>query len=138
METCSWQPSHLDGKHFQLWIYHEFLIHSQFSSALYSSPVVYTATYIFLHSHVLTRVTAIKQYYSFQITDKTTNSLEEQSIVTQGKLKNPLAFYYVHLTYFVWGFCAIKHRGNGAANTSDPQASIRNGLLQKVYSTASI
>lgn len=47
----------------------------------------YTAEYIFFQSRVLTRVTAITQQNSFQITDKTTNSPEEQAAVSQGKLE---------------------------------------------------
>lgn len=92
METCSWQPFHLVGKYFQLGIYHAFLIYSQFSSALYSSPVECTAEYIFFQSCVLTRVAAITRWNSFQITDKTTNSPEEQAVVSQGKLKKPQSF----------------------------------------------
>lgn len=120
----------LVGKHFQLWIHHAFLIDSQFSSAFYSS-LEYTAEYIFFESHVLTKVTVITQWNCFQTTDKTTNSPKEEAVVSQGKLKSPPDFCYLYLTYFIWGFHAIKHRGNSTANISDPWASIRNGLLQK-------
>lgn len=103
-----------------------------FFNSLFISCGVHCWIYIF-SSHVLTRVTGITQWNSFQIPDKTTNSPEEQALVSQGKLKNPPVFYYLYLTRFIWGFYAIKHRGYSAANISDPKASILNGLLQKVY-----